>query len=288
MTYRVRQKTIMGLRFAMLAAWMGLIFYFSAQNSEISGEQSMSIVGVLQKLFSGRISLPADIIETVIRKLAHFSIYLVLGVLANNSVGRLKNVKWYVVLALCVLYSVSDELHQTYIAGRSGEMRDVFIDSCGALLGIFVFALLHKEKIIVSACLTGVNCRYDGNSKPCGAVTALRKKYRLIPVCPESLGGLQIPRSPSEILDGRVYSSDGGDVTENFVRGAEKVLEIARKKGCTKAVLKERSPSCGSCEVYDGTFSGKTVSGKGITAALLEENGIEVISEENLGEFTNS
>jgi uncharacterized protein YbbK (DUF523 family) len=104
----------------------------------------------------------------------------------------------------------------------------------------------------------------------------------LLPVCPEVLGGLSIPRVPCEIKDGRVYTRDGRDVTEEFYLGAKKTLEIARAAGAKRAFLKQRSPSCGCGKVYDGSFSGKIVPGDGITAALLKQNGIEVITEEDL------
>lgn len=138
------------------------------------------------------------------------------------------------------------------------------------------------QKILVSACLLGHRCRYDGGSKPCEAVIQLSGNYELIPVCPESAGGLKIPRLPSEIVGERVISKDGRDVTENYMSGAEKTLETALKNGVHIAVMKERSPSCGTREVYDGTFSGRLVKGKGITAALLEKHGIVVLGESEI------
>lgn len=138
------------------------------------------------------------------------------------------------------------------------------------------------EKIIVSACLLGVSCRYDGKSVPCDKVIALMEKYTLIPVCAEILGGLTTPRSPSEIIGNKVINRDGGDVTENYLRGAKEVLRLCKLYGAKKAILKEKSPSCGVDLIYDGTFSGTLKEGKGICASLLSENGIEVLSEEDL------
>ncbi len=140
-----------------------------------------------------------------------------------------------------------------------------------------------KEKCLVSACLLGIRCRYDGKSKPNKEVIELKTRFDFIPVCPEQLGGLPTPRFKSEIRsDGRVINEKGEDWTEHFIRGAEEVLNIARMLNIKKAILKERSPSCGVNEIYDGTFRGKRMRGKGITTRLLEEKGIEVISEEEL------
>lgn len=140
-----------------------------------------------------------------------------------------------------------------------------------------------REKLLISACLLGVPCRYDGGSKPCPAALALREKYELIPVCPEVFGGLPTPRPPCEIRDGRVTDVDGNDRTDAYRLGAEKALAEAKKYGVTKAVLKERSPSCGKGIVHDGTFSGGLTVGDGITAALFAENGITVIGESGIG-----
>ena len=139
------------------------------------------------------------------------------------------------------------------------------------------------EKIIVSACLLGEACRYDGKSKPCEKVLRLAEKYELIPVCPEVFGGLSTPRPPSEMQkDGRFINSAGEDVTANYRRGAEKTLAIAKENGCRLAVLKEKSPSCGVHSRYDGTFTRTLINDSGITASLLRENGITVLSEEDL------
>lgn len=135
------------------------------------------------------------------------------------------------------------------------------------------------ENILVSACLLGECCRYDGKSKPNGGVIALQKKYRLIPVCPECLGGLQTPRPPAEICGGRVCTKDGTDVTAQYILGAERTLEAARLGNCRLAVLKEKSPSCGMGKIYDGSFSAVLTDGNGIAAELLLKNGITVIGE---------
>lgn len=136
--------------------------------------------------------------------------------------------------------------------------------------------------VLVSACLLGVKCRYDGKSKPNKAVLALAQNEALIPVCPEQLGGRPTPRNAVEILKGKVVEPDGNDHTEEFKRGAEEVLKLAKITGCKKAILKSKSPSCGFGKIYDGTFSGTLTDGNGITAQLLYENGIEIINENNL------
>ncbi len=138
------------------------------------------------------------------------------------------------------------------------------------------------KAILVSACLLGERCRYDGASKPCDAVLALREKYRLVPVCPEVLGGLPTPRVPSEICGDRVVMRDGTDVTQNYRDGAQRALEIARENGCAVAVLKERSPSCGKGRVYSGHFDGTLTEGDGICASLLMAHGIRVLGESDL------
>ena len=137
----------------------------------------------------------------------------------------------------------------------------------------------RTEPILVSACLLGEPCRYDGKSKPCEAVQKLAARYLLIPVCPECLGGLPIPRVPSEIVGDRVMSRDGRDLTDRYRSGAEKTLGIAREKGCRVAVLKEKSPSCGKGSIHNGKFDGGLVPGNGVTAALLEANGVRVVGE---------
>ena len=138
---------------------------------------------------------------------------------------------------------------------------------------------------MISACLLGHSCRYDGRSKPNESILALSEKYNLIPVCPEVLGGLPTPRVPSEIVGERVLMRDGRDVTENYRHGAERALEIARANSCTVAILKARSPSCGKGKVYDGSFMGRLTEGDGVAARLLSDAGITVYTEENFGNF---
>lgn len=135
------------------------------------------------------------------------------------------------------------------------------------------------EKILVSACLLGISCRYDGKSKPNEGVIALKSKYELIPVCAEVLGGLPTPRIGAEIVLDKVLRSDGVDVTENYNIGAKRVLEIARKNNCKIAILKSKSPSCGKNKIYDGTFTRTLTERNGILADLLINNDIVVFDE---------
>ena len=138
------------------------------------------------------------------------------------------------------------------------------------------------KKIIVSACLLGTPCRYDGKSKPSEAVIALGEKYELVPVCPECLGGLPTPRTPSERIGDKVMMRDGRDVTENYVNGAKAALERARLFSCPAAILKARSPSCGSGKISDGSFSGNLPDRDGVSAELLKKEGIDVYTEEEI------
>ena len=135
------------------------------------------------------------------------------------------------------------------------------------------------EKILVSACLLGISCRYDGKSKPNEGVIALKSKYELIPVCAEVLGGLPTPRIGAEIVLDKVLRADGVDVTENYNIGAKRVLEIARENNCKIAILKSKSPSCGKNKIYDGTFTRTLINKNGILADLLIKNGICVLDE---------
>jgi len=135
---------------------------------------------------------------------------------------------------------------------------------------------------LCSACLLGIKCRYDGKSKLNKKVIKLLKKETLIPVCPEQLGGLPTPREPAEQRQNRVATKLGKDVTKNFERGAKEVLRLAKLFGVEEAILKQRSPSCGCGQIYDGTFSGRIIKGDGVTTALLKRNGIKVVSEEDL------
>lgn len=141
--------------------------------------------------------------------------------------------------------------------------------------------------ILVSACLLGCACRYDGGSKPCAAVRALAARHTLIPVCPEIYGGLPTPRTPCEIVGGRVLSKDGADRTDAYRRGASEALRLAGALGCRAALLKARSPACGSGEVYDGSFSGTLTAGDGVAAAALRTAGIAVFGEDRLPDLEN-
>ena len=144
-------------------------------------------------------------------------------------------------------------------------------------------------KILVSSCLLGIPCRYDGKPAP----TALTKEqiekigenHTLIPVCPEMLGGLGAPRDPAERRGEKVLSKSGKDITEEFESGAKATLRIAKELGCDIALLKEKSPSCGCGSIYDGSFQGKLKEGNGVTSELLLRNGIKVIGESKVNEI---
>ena len=140
--------------------------------------------------------------------------------------------------------------------------------------------------IFVSACLAGINCKYSGGNNYDEKVFNLVKEGKAIPICPEQLGGLPTPRIPSEIkiIDGirHVVNAEGNDVTEKFERGAQEILDLAKKLDIKKAILKSKSPSCGYGEIYDGTFQGNVVPGNGVLADLLIKNGIEVISSKEI------
>ena len=135
-----------------------------------------------------------------------------------------------------------------------------------------------REPLLISACLLGTACRYDGQSKAMAGWERLRDRYELIPVCPEQLGGLATPRAPAEQLGDRVVTQSS-DVTAQYIRGAQEVLRLAQSMGCRKALLKERSPSCGSAGIYDGSFTRTLIPGDGVTAGLLKEYGLEVYGE---------
>ncbi|MFQ5647769.1 MAG: DUF523 domain-containing protein [Candidatus Aenigmatarchaeota archaeon] len=124
---------------------------------------------------------------------------------------------------------------------------------------------------VVSACLAGVKCRWDGTAAPCQKVIELVRQGKAIPVCPEQLAGLPTPRPPRERSGSRVITKDGKDVTEELARGAKEALRIAKMAGCKEAILKSRSPACGSGEIYDGTFSGKLTKGDGVFTELLKK-----------------
>ncbi len=144
--------------------------------------------------------------------------------------------------------------------------------------------LAPGEAVLVSACLLGVHCRYDGSTNPATGLQQLARRYRIVPVCPEQLGGLPTPRPPAEfsggdgraVLEGRacLQTASGEDVTEAFLRGAREAVRLGKLAGARVAILKERSPSCGVCHVY---CRGRLIEGQGVTTALLVEHGFEVI-----------
>lgn len=136
-------------------------------------------------------------------------------------------------------------------------------------------------RILVSACLLGAKCRYDGCGKPCERVLSLAQGHTLVPVCPEQLGGLATPRPPAEVQEDRVLSQTGTDVTNAYQRGAEEALRLYRILDCEAAILKSRSPSCGLGQIYDGSFTGVLTWGDGVTARLLLKKGIPVFTEED-------
>ena len=142
-----------------------------------------------------------------------------------------------------------------------------------------------KEKLLISACLLGENCKYSGGNNYCAAVEQLRDRYELIPVCPERDGGLPTPRVPSERLGERVVNREGEDVTEQFRIGAKLALETALQNGCTTALFKERSPSCGCGVIYDGSFTGTLTEGDGVTAALLQQHDISILGESRIADL---
>lgn len=135
------------------------------------------------------------------------------------------------------------------------------------------------DNILVSSCLLGKNTKYNGSNNYISTIELLKMKYNIIEVCPEVLGGLLIPRSPAEIINNKVINKDGIDVTSNYIKGANKALNLALKYNCKIAVLKEKSPSCGVFKIYDGSFSKILIDGMGITTKLLKEKGIKVYSE---------
>lgn len=149
--------------------------------------------------------------------------------------------------------------------------------------------------IMVSACLAGVPCRYDGASRPHPIVMELLRKGQAFAFCPETAGGLSVPRPPAEITQGggegvwsgkaRVVTRDGTDVTDQFVRGATEALNLMLARGAGCCVLVERSPSCGKKSIYDGTFTGAIQNGSGVTASLLLKAGLKVISSDELDSF---
>lgn len=132
-------------------------------------------------------------------------------------------------------------------------------------------------RILVSACLLGVRCRYNGTAQPNEDILRLGEEHILVPFCPEVYGGLPTPREPSEIRDGRVYTRAGEDVTAQFEIGAEEAVRLAHLMGCELAILQDRSPSCGVGQIHNGLFDGGLVPGDGVAAARLRGSGIRVL-----------
>jgi uncharacterized protein YbbK (DUF523 family) len=136
--------------------------------------------------------------------------------------------------------------------------------------------------IIVSACLAGIKCAWDGKSRPSQKVIDLVKEGKAIPVCPEQLGGLTTPRPPAEKKENKIITKDGKDITKEFKKGANEALKIALLVNCKKAILKAKSPSCGLNKIYDGTFSKTLISDNGIFAEFLKKHNIKVLTEDEL------
>lgn len=136
--------------------------------------------------------------------------------------------------------------------------------------------------ILVSACLAGIKCRFDGKSKPDLSIIDLVAKGKAITVCPEELGGLSTPRIPVEQQGDKIISKKGEELTDAYSNGARKALKIALENNCTKAILKSKSPTCGCGKIYDGTFSGKLIDGDGVFCKLLKKTNITIQTEESL------
>ncbi len=141
---------------------------------------------------------------------------------------------------------------------------------------------MNKPNIIVSACLLGCNCKYNGGNNYCEKIEKLKEQYNIIDICPEVLGGLSTPRIPSEIVDDKVINKEGLDVTNNYNIGANLALEKALENNCEIAILKAKSPSCGSGKIYDGTFTSTLIDGDGIATRLFKQHNIKVYTEEEI------
>ena len=140
-------------------------------------------------------------------------------------------------------------------------------------------------RYVVSACLAGVPCRYDGRSIPHPGVLELVRTGQALPVCPEVLGGLPVPRVPCERRDGRVLAADGADCSEAYLAGAVRALQLALARGCSWAILKARSPSCGIGYIYDGSFTRRLIPGDGVFAGLARAEGFTLMTEEEFSSF---
>lgn len=141
------------------------------------------------------------------------------------------------------------------------------------------------HNVLISMCLCGINCRYDGKSTLLESLSNVDKLVNIIPICPEIIGGLPTPRAPVEIINGKAINNLGEDKTANFEKGANEVIKLVKQFNVKYAVLKENSPSCGVNYIYDGTFTGSKISGSGITTNLLKELGVNVYSENEIDEL---
>jgi len=144
---------------------------------------------------------------------------------------------------------------------------------------------MNKPRVLMSACLLGVNCRYSGDGKLLEGVERLMEVAEIIPVCPEILGGLTTPRVPAERVGDKVIAKDGTDVTVQYHRGASESLYLAKLFSAQYALMKERSPSCGYGVIYDGSFAGRKVPGMGVTAEALRAMGVAVFDERQIDEL---
>lgn len=139
-----------------------------------------------------------------------------------------------------------------------------------------------SKKIVVSACLAGINCKYDSGNNVNSKILKLLEEDKIVLICPEELGGMSTPRIASEIVNGKVLSKTGIDVTKEFNLGAVRALKTARSVNADTAILQQRSPSCGSKLIYDGTFTRKLIKGQGITTKLFQDNGIKVLTIDDI------
>ena len=138
------------------------------------------------------------------------------------------------------------------------------------------------ENLLVPACLLGENTKYNGKNNYIPLIEKIKERYNIITICPEVMGGLSIPRDPSEIINDKIINKKMKDVTEEYNRGAQLALNLALRYNCKKALLKEKSPSCGVKYIYDGTFTKNLINGMGITTRLLSSNNIVVYSENEI------
>ena len=168
-----------------------------------------------------------------------------------------------------------------YIIGVRKDIRKRIGKTFGDTVTVTILPKEECVPLLVSKCLAGAPCRYDGGDNLVPELRDLAESGRAVAVCPEVLGGLPTPRTPSERLsDGRVISRGGADVTDAFLLGAQRAMAICRAYGCGGAVLKARSPSCGRDVIYDGSFTSTRVAGNGVFAQLLLDAGIPVLTEE--------